>query len=91
MTRAETVEPIRNVGRPTLRNDLVTARPERKGMIVNDRTRLAYSVDEACQALGIGRVLMYELINTGRVHSVKVGARRLIPASALVEFLGGGM
>lgn len=56
---------------------------------MNDKTRLAYSVDEACQALGIGRVLMYDLINSGRVHSVKVGARRLIPASALAEFLGG--
>jgi excisionase family DNA binding protein len=32
---------------------------------------------------------MYDLINTGRLHSVKVGARRLIPASALAEFLGG--
>jgi excisionase family DNA binding protein len=47
----------------------------------NGTRRLAYSVDEACEALGIGRVLMYDLINTGRIHSVKVGARRLIPAS----------
>jgi hypothetical protein len=29
---------------------------------------------------------MYELINTGRVHSVKVGAA--FPASALAVFLG---
>jgi excisionase family DNA binding protein len=51
--------------------------------------RLAYSVEEACQALGIGRALTYELIMSGRLHSIKVGARRLIPASALHEFLGG--
>jgi excisionase family DNA binding protein len=51
--------------------------------------RLAYSVEEACQALGIGRALAYELIMSGRIHSIKVGARRLIPASALAEFLGG--
>jgi excisionase family DNA binding protein len=58
-------------------------------MTNDEPRRLAYSVDEACKALGIGRVLMYELLNTGRIHSIKVGARRLIPASALVEFLGG--
>jgi len=51
--------------------------------------KLAYSVEEACQALGIGRALAYELIMSGRLHSIKVGARRLIPASALQEFLGG--
>jgi excisionase family DNA binding protein len=54
-----------------------------------DGNKLAYSVQEACQALGIGRALAYELIRSGRLHSIKVGARRLIPASALQEFLGG--
>jgi excisionase family DNA binding protein len=54
-----------------------------------DGKKLAYSVEEACQALGIGRALTYELIMSGRLHSIKVGARRLIPASALAEFLGG--
>jgi excisionase family DNA binding protein len=49
--------------------------------------RLAYSVEEACEALGVGRALLYELIMSGRLHSIKVGARRLIPASALTEFL----
>jgi excisionase family DNA binding protein len=48
--------------------------------------RLAYSVEEACQALGIGRALAYELIMNGRIRSIKVGARRLIPASALSAF-----
>jgi excisionase family DNA binding protein len=54
-----------------------------------DGNKLAYSVDEACQALGIGRALAYELIMSGRLHSIKVGACRLIPASAMLEFLGG--
>jgi excisionase family DNA binding protein len=57
---------------------------------LNDGKKLAYSVEEACQALGIGPVLMYDLINAGRIHSVKVGARRLIPTSALAEFLSSG-
>jgi excisionase family DNA binding protein len=54
-----------------------------------DGRKLAYSVEEACQTPGIGRALAYELIMNGRLHSIKVGARRLIPASALQEFLGG--
>jgi excisionase family DNA binding protein len=70
------------------RNSARTSRAEGKEAL-DDKTRLAYSVDEACKALGIGRVLMYDLINTKRIHSVKVGARRLIPASALAEFLVG--
>jgi excisionase family DNA binding protein len=54
-----------------------------------DGKKLAYSVEEAREALGIGRALAYELIMSGRLHSIKVGARRIIPASALQEFLGG--
>jgi len=54
-----------------------------------DSKRLAYSVEEASEALGIGRALMYDLLMSGRLHSIKVGARRLIPTSALAEFLGG--
>jgi excisionase family DNA binding protein len=54
-----------------------------------DGKKLAYSVEEACQALGIGRALTYELLTSGRIRSIKVGARRLIPASALSDFLAG--
>jgi excisionase family DNA binding protein len=63
------------------------ARKEGVGRL--DGKKLAYSVEEACEALGIGRALAYELIMSGRLHSIKVGARRLVPASALADFLGG--
>lgn len=52
-------------------------------------TRLAVSVDEACGLLGVGRVLVFDLIGSGRLHSVKAGARRLIPIDALRDFLAG--
>ena len=55
-------------------------------------TRLLYRVDEAAHRLNLGRTVMYELIRSGRLRSVKVGKLRLIPSSALVEFvdqLGG--
>jgi excisionase family DNA binding protein len=44
-------------------------------------------VGEASQQLNLGRSVMYELIRSGRLRSVKVGRLRLIPASALVEFV----
>ena len=55
-------------------------------------TRLLLRVDEAGRQLNVGRTVMYELIRSGRLRSVKVGKLRLIPTSALVEFvdqLGG--
>ena len=42
------------------------------------------SVSEACEFLGIGRSLLYELMNEGLLDSVKLGRRRLIPRKALI-------
>jgi len=51
--------------------------------------RLAYSPAEAEQLLGIGHSLLYELIGSGKLRSIKVGGRRLIPASAIDELFKG--
>ena len=45
------------------------------------------SVDEPATMLGVGRSTIYELLETGRVRSVKVGTRRLVPIAALDDFL----
>ena len=61
-------------------------------MNASSETRLLLRVDEAGRRLNLGRTVMYELIRSGRLRSVKVGKLRLIPTSALVEFvdqLGG--
>jgi excisionase family DNA binding protein len=42
-------------------------------------------VEEAARLLGIGRSLAYELIRTGRLRSIKIGSRRLIPLAAIDE------
>jgi excisionase family DNA binding protein len=52
-------------------------------------TKLAYTPHEAAEALGISRNLLYQLLGSGQLHSVKAGSRRLIPASAIAEFLSG--
>ncbi len=48
------------------------------------------SVDEAATAAGLGRTAMYGLIGSGRVRSVSVGRRRLVPRSAIAELAKAG-
>jgi len=51
--------------------------------------KLAYTPHEAAEALGISRNLLYQLIGSDQLRSIKAGSRRLIPASAITEFLSG--
>jgi excisionase family DNA binding protein len=56
-------------------------------MDVRSEPRLLLRVDEAGRQLNLGRSVMYELIRSGRLRSVKIGKLRLIPSSALIEFV----
>ena len=49
--------------------------------------RLAYSVEEAAESLGIGRTAVFGLVRSGVIRSFKLGKRRLISDSALREFV----
>lgn len=49
--------------------------------------RQLYRVPDAVQVLGVGRSTVYELIRTGRLRSVKQGRTRLIPASAIADYV----
>jgi excisionase family DNA binding protein len=49
--------------------------------------RLAYSPEEAAEALGISRHLVYDLLRTGQLRSRKAGNRRLIGLRQLEAFL----
>jgi excisionase family DNA binding protein len=62
--------------------DLVTELAERPAP-----APLAVSVEEAARLIGVGRSTMFTLVQSGRVRSVRVGARRLVPTRALEEFL----
>ena len=48
------------------------------------------SVTEAADMLGIGRSATYQAISAGRLHSVRVGRRRLIPAGSVSAFIRDG-
>lgn len=48
---------------------------------------LLYNVDEAAEALRMSRGLVYELIRSGQIRTLKQGRRRLVPVSALTEYI----
>ena len=50
-------------------------------------TKLLLTPTEAATALGIGRSKVYELMQTGQLQSVHIGACRRIPVDALTAFL----
>ena len=45
------------------------------------------SVAEACEHLRVSKWMLYRQINTGKLASVKVGSRRLIPVRAIKDFI----
>ncbi|WP_289007931.1 helix-turn-helix domain-containing protein [uncultured Thermomonospora sp.] len=46
-----------------------------------------YRVSEAVVVLSLSRAKIYELIRTGRLRTVKEGRTRLIPATAIAEYV----
>lgn len=46
-----------------------------------------YRVPEAMRVLSLSRTVIYELIRSGRLRSVTQGRARLIPASAIAEYV----
>lgn len=52
-----------------------------------DPERVALSVEEAAEAAGLGRTLMFQLIGRGEIRSFKCGRRRLVPVDALREWV----
>lgn len=45
--------------------------------------KLALSVPEAAEALGVSRAQAYIMINSGELPSIRVGRRRLVPLDKL--------
>lgn len=49
--------------------------------------KLLLTPTETAAALGIGRSKVYELLKSGQLQSVHIGACRRVPADALTAFL----
>jgi excisionase family DNA binding protein len=50
-------------------------------------TQLLLSVEEVADVLRLGRTRSYELVMTKRIQSVKVGRRRLVVRTSLLDFV----
>jgi excisionase family DNA binding protein len=51
---------------------------------------LVASVGEAARMLGVSRASIYRLIGLGKLKTIKIGARRLVPLGAIDALLDGG-
>lgn len=51
--------------------------------------KLAFSVEETADALGVSRDLIYDLMATGRLGFIKAGRRRIITRKHIEAFLNG--
>lgn len=49
--------------------------------------KLAFNVNEACRAIGVGRTKIYDLINRGDIETFRLDGRTLIRADVLAAFV----
>lgn len=51
---------------------------------------LAYTVNTFCRSVGIGRSLFYQLVKDGKIRTITIGGRRLVPADEARRLLSEG-
>jgi excisionase family DNA binding protein len=51
----------------------------------------AFSIQEAARTLGLSRSTLYRLLKEGKITTVKIGSRRLVPVGSIDALLNGGM
>lgn len=45
------------------------------------------SVEEVMEMLHLGRVTIYNLLKSGRIHTLRVGKKYVIPKKSVIDFL----
>lgn len=48
---------------------------------------LAHRIPDACQRIGLGRSSLYELIKAGRLQTVRIAGRTLVPEAELQRLI----
>ena len=49
--------------------------------------QLLLTPEDAAELLAVGRTKLYELLRTGAIESVRIGAARRVPAAALTAYV----
>jgi len=69
-------------------NGVVNAAPQAPAPSLPDSERLAYSVDEAAQLLGVHYFSVYRMIQRGKLRACRVlRGKLLVPRSELLKLL----
>ena len=67
---------------------MITTPARQEGTPLNEPQRKAlYRIPEAMRQLSLSRSVIYELIRSGRLRTVKEGRTRLVPESAITEYV----
>ncbi len=45
------------------------------------------SVEDVMEMLHLGRVTVYNLLKSGRIHTLRVGKKYVIPKKSIIDFL----
>jgi excisionase family DNA binding protein len=59
-------------------------------MSIPFKERISATVAEACEASGIGKTKLYELINEKKIETTKVGKRTLVIVPSLMRAINPG-
>ena len=51
------------------------------------RDRISCTIAEGCEASGLGRSKLYQLISSGAIETTKVGTRRLVKVKSLLRLI----
>ncbi len=60
-------------------------------LLDNQSEKFCYSVDAAASLMSIGRRSLYRQIAEGRLKTVKIGRRTVIPSGAIRDFLAAAI
>ena len=60
---------------------------ERNLAVMSEAVGRLNDVKDVMARLKVGRSTVFGLIDTGQLRSVKIGRRRLVPETALIEFV----
>jgi excisionase family DNA binding protein len=74
-------------GRGRAANNVRPNANDREAKTIPFAERLSCTIDEACEATGLGRTKLYELIATGQLIATTVGRRRLVMVRSLFTLL----
>ena len=61
--------------------------PPTAGKVLTVELKALYRVSEAMRLLSMSRTVIYEQLRTGRLRSVHQGRARLIPATAITDYI----